>query len=387
MRYLFPALGVLSAIALAAPAAVAAPSDVKGLWITTDYPATTVRAGDTTTIKLKVQNYNLPPESVTLKISDVPADWKATVLGGGAPIAAAMPASNDNVPIELKLEIPAGAGAGTHRLMLIASGTNASTQLPLDVTVAQDLPAKLTIKSKLPSIRGTPHSSFDYDFTVTNDGDKDAVVNLAASAPPGFQTSFTESYGSQEITSIPIPAGQSKDLKVKVQTPSDVTEGSYPVKVRASTGDVAAETGMTMQIAGQPQLHLTGQDGRLSAQAEAGKATPISLTVSNDGTAPARDVELSGSPPSDWKVEFQPSKIDALAPKAKQVVQALLTPSAKALAGDYMTTMRAGTEGNSSSADFRITVSTSTLWGIVGAGIIAAALLVAVGAVARFGRR
>ncbi|HLJ20482.1 MAG TPA: NEW3 domain-containing protein, partial [Stellaceae bacterium] len=129
------------------------------------------------------------------------------------------------------------------------------------------------------------------------------------------------------------------------------------------------------------------QDGRLSAQAEAGKATPISLTVSNDGTAPARDIELSGSPPSDWKVEFQPSKIDALAPKAKQVVQALLTPSAKALAGDYMTTLRAGTEGDSSSADFRITVSTSTLWGIVGAGIIAAALVVAVGAVARFGRR
>jgi uncharacterized membrane protein len=39
------------------------------------------------------------------------------------------------------------------------------------------------------------------------------------------------------------------------------------------------------------------------------------------------------------------------------------------------------------SSDFRITVTTSTLWGIVGVGIIAAALLVLVGAVARFGRR
>ena len=43
--------------------------------------------------------------------------------------------------------------------------------------------------------------------------------------------------------------------------------------------------------------------------------------------------------------------------------------------------------GKSSNADFRITVTTSTLWGIVGIGIIAVALLVLLGAVARFGRR
>jgi uncharacterized membrane protein len=34
-----------------------------------------------------------------------------------------------------------------------------------------------------------------------------------------------------------------------------------------------------------------------------------------------------------------------------------------------------------------VTVATSSMWGIVGIGIIGAALLVLVGAVARFGRR
>jgi uncharacterized membrane protein len=52
-----------------------------------------------------------------------------------------------------------------------------------------------------------------------------------------------------------------------------------------------------------------------------------------------------------------------------------------------MTTLSANSEGASTNADFRITVSTSTLWGVVGIGIIAASLLVAVGAVARYGRR
>jgi uncharacterized membrane protein len=144
---------------------------------------------------------------------------------------------------------------------------------------------------------------------------------------------------------------------------------------------------MTMDISGQPKLKLSGDNDRLSAQANAGDATPIMLVVSNTGSAPANDIELSGSPPSDWKVTFQPDKIATLAPNEKKNVQALLTPSAKAIAGDYMTTFRANGKGDSTSADFRITVATSTLWGVVGLGFLAIALLIAVGAVARFGRR
>jgi len=68
-------------------------------------------------------------------------------------------------------------------------------------------------------------------------------------------------------------------------------------------------------------------------------------------------------------------------------VQVLVTPGDKAIAGDYVASFRATARGESSSADFRITVTTSTLWGMVGIGIIAIALLVLLGAVARFGRR
>ena len=111
------------------------------------------------------------------------------------------------------------------------------------------------------------------------------------------------------------------------------------------------------------------------------------LVVTNDGSAPAEDVELSASPPSDWKIEFEPKKVAALDAGQTLAVQALLTPSSKAVAGDYMTSFRANAKGDSTSADYRVQVTTSTLWGIVGIAIIAIALLVVVGAVARFGRR
>jgi ABC-type glutathione transport system ATPase component len=55
------------------------------------------------------------------------------------------------------------------------------------------------------------------------------------------------------------------------------------------------------------------------------------------------------------------------------------------LAGDYMMSIRATSRGENASSQFRITVSTSTVWGMAGAGVIGIALLLMLGAVARFG--
>ena len=68
-------------------------------------------------------------------------------------------------------------------------------------------------------------------------------------------------------------------------------------------------------------------------------------------------------------------------------MQALITPPAKAIAGDYVNTLSASTHGETGTANFRVTVTTSTMWGVAGVGIIGAAFLIMVGAVVRFGRR
>jgi uncharacterized membrane protein len=369
------------------PTATAGPH-IKGLFLTTDYPSVSARVGETTTIKLKLQNYDLPPERVALSVDGAPQGWNALILGGSTPVRAAMPATNENVPLTLRIDVPASAPKGTQHLVIHAKAATNTVELAVDVTTGEELPAQLSLKSKLPSLNGTATTAFEFQFTVKNDSDKDLLVKLAAQAPQNFQTSFMEAYGTQELSSAPVEAGKDKDFKVKVTPPASVTAGSYPVLVRASSEGAQADAKMTMEISGQPKLKLSGENDRLSAQADAGNATPITLVVSNTGSAPANDIELSGSPPSDWKVTFQPDKIATLAPSEKKNVQALLTPSAKAIAGDYMTTFRANGKGSdSTSTDFRISVATSTLWGVVGLGFLAVALLIAVGAVARFGRR
>ena len=381
----FVMVAALAAVTLTAQAAE--PKSTSGLWLTTDFPAMAVRAGETTSIKIKLQNSNLTPQSVMLTVSGVPQGWKATVLGGGVPVAAAMPATNESVALQLRIEVPAGAQKGSQRVTLSAKGGDTAAELPLDIIIGQSLPARLSIKSKLPSQRGSASTSFEYPITVVNEADKDTLVKLAAQAPQGFSASFTEGFGSQEISSIPIEAGQSKELKVKVQAASATPAGDYPLMVSASAEGAQSVTQMAIQITGAPKLRITTEDGRLSGEAEAGKATPLNIIIENTGAAPATAVTLSSSPPGDWKIEITPNQIPVLAPGQKLSIQALVTPSAKAIAGDYMATLRANSGSESASAEFRLSVTTSTLWGMTGILVIIIALLLSVGAVARFGRR
>jgi uncharacterized membrane protein len=360
---------------------------VKGLWLTTDFPAVTVRAGDNTDISLKLRNSGEAPSLMKLSVDGAPKGWAASFTGGGQTVEAAMPASDESVDLDLHLKIPADAKSGTQDLVVSAKSDSDNLQLPLEVTVGDVQPARLEVKSDLPSLKGSPSSSFDYSFSVKNDSAKKELVSLNAQVPQNFQASFTEGYASQEISSIPIDPGQSKDLKVKVQPPADITAGNYQVKITAAAANLSADLPLSMEITGQPHLRLSGKDDRLSGSAEAGKSSTVDLVLSNDGSAPAQNIAISASAPSQWNVTFSDKSIDQLAPGETKTVTAFLEPPSKALAGDYMTTFRANAGGESSSADFRISVTTSTLWGIVGVGLIAVALLVLVGAVARFGRR
>jgi uncharacterized membrane protein len=388
MRYGFiAAVAAFAVVCAAATQAQEAPKDVKGLYLMSDYPAVTVRPGETSTISLRLQNYDIAPQRFALSVSGVPTGWTATLLGGGQPIAAAMPATDSNVSLQLRLEVPKDAPIGTQTLTVTAAGDTTKLDLPISITLAKDLPAKLTVTPQLPELRGTSKSSFEYQLSIKNDSGKKLTVSLAAQAPRNFDVSFTEQYGSQELNAVPIDAGQSKDVKLKVTPPNTTAAGDYKVTARMSAEDVTATADLGLTITGHPKLEVSGREGLVSTRASAGKETTVPIVVTNIGTAPADDIDLSGSAPSGWKVTFNPKSIEHIAPNENKEVQALITPTDKAIAGDYVTSIRVAARGESASTDFRVTVTTSTMWGIAGVGIIGAALLVLVGAVARFGRR
>jgi len=384
---LLPLVLLIAASALPA-AAQDTPPPVKGMFLLTDYPSVTVRPGSTTTINLRLRNYTLPPERFAFAVSGAPQGWTVTLLGGGQPAGAAMVATNDSTTMQLRLDVPDNAAMGTQNLTVTAKGTSSELTLPISVTLAKDLPAKLTIKPQLPSIRGTAKSNFEYQLDVKNDSGRNLVVALGAQAPQNFEATFTEQYGSQELNSVPVDAGQSKTVKLKVRPPGTANASRYPISVKATAEDATAETTVAAEITGQPRLTLTGRDGMLSGDGVAGKETSYPLTITNTGSAPAEEVELTSSPPgAGWKIDYDPKTIDRIAQNQNKEVQVRVTPPEKAIAGDYAPTFTASSRGETASTQFRVRVGTSTQWGLIGIGIVGLALLIMLAAVARFGRR
>ncbi|MGI0526741.1 NEW3 domain-containing protein [Rhizobium giardinii] len=362
--------------------------ELTGFWLTTPHPELAIRPGKTESIQLTLRNANLPPQRASLQVSGVPDGWQWSLKGGNREVSAVIVAPNATEEVNLELTSPEGAGGESVPIDVKARYGDATADLPLVVKLSNaDEGAGLKLKSELPALRGTASSTFSFRMEVTNDGAEESLFNLVANAPEGFQTRFKRGYGSEEITGLPIEAGSSENVTLEVTPPRSAPAGRYPVVMEVSGGGTSASTELSIEVTGQPDVTLTGPQERLSGEAVAGRESRFPFTLVNSGSAPASDIELAANPPSGWKVEFEPERVNMIAPDATSQVNVKITPSERAIAGDYMVTVRATSGPVSESAQFRVKVNASTIWGMAGLGVIAAAALILGMAVMRYGRR
>jgi len=382
-------LSLLSALSLRTPVLAQGegpPQDApSSLVVFTRYPAQETAVGEEVTLDLKLRT-DASPQVVRLEVQGLPEGWTATFKGGGDVVRAVYVEPDSDALVVLRVEPPDDIRPGAYRFTVVARGEKEEAQCPIELVVKEKLPPSLELEVELPVLRGAADTTFYYNATLTNKGDEDLSVNLVADAPPELQVSFRLT--GKEVTNIPLAANESKRLSVEVRPFAGAPAGSYQINLLAQGGEARAQTTLTAEVTGQPQLSISALDGRLSGEAYAGKETSLTIVVANTGSAPARNVELSASTPAGWSVEFEPQKIAEIPTDQQVEVTAKMKPSDQAVAGDYMVTLRARPEGGASeSAEFRITVLTSTLWGIVGVALIAVAVGVVSLAVTRFGRR
>lgn len=351
----------------------------------TDYPSQVIGFDESPSIKLTLRSEN-EPQTVDLEMEEIPEGWTASFRGGNTVIKAVYVAPGKDATVNLKLEPSANVKGGSHEFVVVAQGERSVARLPLELIVQERVPARLALTCDLPTVRGKPSSTFRYTVELKNEGDEDLTVNLLAEAPNGFVVTIKT--GGSEVTSLPLEANSTKSLSIEAKPYVEVPASTYPFTVRADGGDTRGEISLVAEVTGEADLTVTAPDGRLSGEAYAGKETPIKILVRNKGSAPARGIEMSSSEPSGWSVTFEPQQIGEV-PAGEQVeVTAKIQPAENALNGDYMVTIQARPqEGGNESAEFRITVVTSTLWGMVGVALIAIAVGVVALAVLRFGRR
>ncbi|GAB4454604.1 MAG: NEW3 domain-containing protein [Anaerolineales bacterium] len=357
-----------------------------GLSISTTYPSMVVGIGETVTLSMDVRSSI--SQKVDLSVSNLPAGWTAEFRGGGRVINSVYVTEGNSSKVELRVATPKTVAAGRYEFVVTAQGQNERAEFPLAFTVKEKAPARLTFETDFPTIRGGSESAFNFSVTLKNEGDDDLSVSLLADAPRELAVTFKSA--GKDITNLPtdVKAGSSVKVDITATPLTSLPVGTYPFTVTAQSDTVTAAIELTAEVVGQPQLSITTPDGRLSGTAYINRDNQIKLVLRNSGNSPAAGVKLTVSAPAGWTVTLDPETVVEVPAGGEVEVTANVKPSDKAISGDYVVTFRAQpNQSASKSADFRITVQTSTLWGAVGIALIAVAVAIVGMAVSRFGRR
>lgn len=372
-------IGGLAALT-AAPASMAA----NHVTLTTPYPAIEVAPGDEVSLTISVTTQDAG--RVNLSLDGVPADWAASLRGGGFLVNGVHSTGDEATEVELDITVPEGAAEGSQRITLQAESDGSTASLPIDVNVAAGAGGTVSLETDVTALRGATDASFSWSLTLRNDTPDDLTFSVLANGPPGWTVDAQVGSEAQAASTL-VEAGSTASVTVDATAPEDAAAQAYPITVEATSGDRSASAELSVEITGSYDLTLTTPDGRLSANASAGGTTDLTLVLRNGGTAEIPGVELSASTPTGWEVTFDPEEPVTVPAQGEAQVTARLTPSGSAIAGDYVTTFRANSELADADAEMRVTIETSLLWGVVGIGLIALVLAGLWWTFQKYGRR
>jgi len=384
-----PFIGLMAAFfalfLLMAPAAYAA----GGLTISTPYPGMTVTAGKTVTFALTLDNSAAIPMNTAVSVSQIPDGWNARLTGSGNEVSRVFVRASASASVSLAVDIPPSTPEGDYNVSVAASAEGiAYDTLQLTLHVSSTDVSQGLFKSQFPELQGGAGTNFTFNADLTNSGGEDMYYSLSATAPDGWQVGFRPASGSSDIASLTVPAGQTQGLTISVKPPSDVKAGEYTIPCVATSSAVSLSLDLKVTITGTYTMTMVTKDGRLNADAQIGKETPVTLVFTNTGSADLTGIALSSTlPTTGWAMRFDQATIDSLAAGATQEVIAYIQPDPKAVTGDYAATITAKTPQVTTSIDLRVAVQTSTMWGVVAVVII---VLLAAGlylVFRKFGRR
>lgn len=371
---------------LLSPVALLPAAAQTGVQVSTPYPAVVVEAGHSVTFDLDITAPTR--QRVDLTVSRLPDGWTATLRGGGFTVDGvfASPDPEEAPDVQLEVTVPPDVGEGAHEVAVTAAGPSGSNTLVVRLRIAEVVAGGVSMTADFPTLAGPADTQFTFDLDLRNDTPEEVTFNLTAEGPPGWQVTARPSAEERAVTAT-VAGGASERVRVTADPPEAVEAGTYPLHVRAAGGGHSVAVDLVAEVTGTVSLELTTPDERLNLEAVAGRATELSLVVRNTGSGPLTGVSLSASPPSDWDVTFQPEALDVVPPGESVPVTAVVTPAREAVAGDYVVTLTASVPESRSSIDVRTTVQTSRAWGLLGLGLILAAIGGLTGVFRRFGRR
>jgi uncharacterized membrane protein len=357
------------------------------------YTSVTVGPGQEFEMDTEIINPRKATVQVSVGVDSLPEGWTAGFHSRypSYPVSGIMVQGNKNTTLEFKVKLPDNVEPGDYEVAVTARDGNGEkvekAKLALNVSAKKVDTGGLKMESQYPVLSGTSEQTFKFGIDLKNETDNPLTTALAALAPPGWVVRIKPQFEDTQISSIALKKDSTETLSVEIQPPQLGEPGDYPVVVKARSAGFSAQADLKITLAGTRELNVGTATGRLNANVTAGEQSQVDFLIGNSGTAPLTNLSFITSKPEGWEMNFKPEKVDSLNPGEVREVKMEITAPDRAVAGDYMVNVTTNSPDTSRSVDFRITVSTPTIWGWIGAFIVAAVVLALAAVFIRLGRR
>lgn len=349
------------------------PASAAGLSMSTPYPGLSVKPGDDLSFDLDFDNSGAGC-SVALTETQLPEGWDGYFTGDGSEISRVYVREGENIAAATyQISVPDDATEGEYTIVLQASGGGMTSSLQLVLRVTEEKVGNSSISAEYAQQEGSSGTSFSFNMTVQNNTASEQTYSLSANAPEGWMVTFQLTGESTQVAAVTVPARSSQGLTVTVTPPASVGAGEFTIPVSAISASENLETELSVTITGTYALDLSTPSGLLSFDATANKGSDVTISLTNNGNVDLQNINLTSLLPDGWNVTFSESTIDVLEAGAAKEVTMTVTPSDSAMSGDYAAVITASNTQISDSTEFRVSVKTETIWGIVGILLIAAA--------------
>jgi uncharacterized membrane protein len=343
-----------------------------------EYPGIQIAKGeDEVSMDVIFHNKGKSDENVSIWIEEKPDGWDARIKTYRYSITGVHVPSGDDKSLTFEADLPKDVKPGDYRFRIEAKTLDGRFKMsqPFTITVTAEEgkskePKGVKLTTSYPVIRGPSDATFEFSLEVDSKLDEDAVFDLLAKGPQGWDVNFKPAYETKYISSLRIKGNQSTSVAVEVKPAMGAAAGEYPINVRVSSNNANAEANLMVILTGTYGIELGTPDGLLSLNAKQGRPSNVSFYIKNTGSAKNSGIKFLSFKPENWKVEFKPEQIDAIEPGDLKQVEMIITPYEDALVGDYSVGVKVEGEKAAKTLEFRTTVKASAAWGWVGIGII-----------------
>ena len=365
-----------------------APAAEPYIELSTQYPALTVKAGDSLTFDLDLDNYSGVSQDITLSVAEIPEGWEGTFSAGSNQVSVVHVKNQaTNSEVSFAVDVPLETADGEYIIRLAAQGEDFADEMEIALTVSAEEIGESSFNAEYPSQEGDATTDFTFSATLINNTLSTQNYSFTSNAPSGWQVSFQPSGESTSVAALDVEARTTQAMDISVTPPENVEAGTYEIPVTATSVNESMPITLSVTITGSYGLTLSTPSGRLSLDAYANQESAVQLSLTNTGNSDLTNVNLTSSAPTGWTVRFANETIDIIEAGATVETTMYITPGEDAMSGDYATTITARNSDANDSVDFRITVKTETIWGLTGIGVIVL-LAVVIGIVMRkYGRR